>query len=71
MFDFNNQSVDMLPKMILSVTEGENDLIANLSNISSVIYQIVPNLNWAKNQFFIDVSVESGPIEIWYYLVYH
>jgi len=63
MFDFNNQSVDMLPKMISSVTEGENDLIANLSNISSVIYQIVPNLNWAGFYRNINEELVLGPFQ--------
>lgn len=35
-----------LEKEILSLIDGEKNLIANLSNISSWIYHSIPNLNW-------------------------
>jgi L-methionine (R)-S-oxide reductase len=35
-----------LEKEILSLIDGEKNLIANLSNISSWIYHTIPNLNW-------------------------
>lgn len=35
-----------LEKELISLVESENNLIANLSNISSWIYHSIPNLNW-------------------------
>jgi L-methionine (R)-S-oxide reductase len=36
-----------LEKELLSLIEGEENLIANLANISSWIYHTLPDLNWA------------------------
>lgn len=35
-----------LKNELLALVEGENNLIANLANISSWIYHSMPNLNW-------------------------
>lgn len=38
---------DSLEKEILSFIEGEKNLVANLANVSSIIYHGFPGLNWA------------------------
>lgn len=36
-----------LEKQLAAVLEGERNLIANAANVSALIYEMVPNLNWA------------------------
>lgn len=38
---------DDLGASALSLIEGETNLIANLANLSALIFQSMPNLNWA------------------------
>ena len=30
-----------------SLTEGEKDAVANMANLAALIWQLVPDLNWA------------------------
>lgn len=54
-----------LEKEILSLIEGEKNLIANLANISSWIYHAFPDLNWSG--FYLwneeDKELVLGPFQ--------
>jgi GAF domain-containing protein len=56
---------DTLEKEIISLVEGEKNLIANLANISSAIYHSYPNLNWCGFYLWSDVDQELvlGPFQ--------
>lgn len=47
MISLKENGFEKLPEIIISITSGENDLIANLSNISAAIFELTPNVNWA------------------------
>ena len=38
---------DLLIQQAKALIEGEPDLIANLANVSALIWQSLPDLNWA------------------------
>jgi L-methionine (R)-S-oxide reductase len=54
-----------LEKEILSLIDGEKNLIANLANISSWIFHTIPNLNWCG--FYLwdqtDQELVLGPFQ--------
>ncbi|MFL5786126.1 MAG: GAF domain-containing protein [Bacteriovoracaceae bacterium] len=56
---------DSLEKELLSLVEGEKNLVANLANISSSIYHAYPNLNWCG--FYLwseeDQELVLGPFQ--------
>ena len=43
--------------------EGERDLIANTANLSALIWQIVPDLNWAGFYFMRGGELVLGPFQ--------
>ena len=48
MYQRNEQStLSDLPEMMRGLLSGERDEIANLANASALIYDLVPDLNWA------------------------
>ena len=47
--------------MIESVTDGETDLIANLANTASVLYHMLPDVNWAGFYLMRDGELVLGP----------
>lgn len=54
-----------LEKELLSLIEGEKNLIANLSNISSWIFHSMPDLNWSGFYLWNDTDQELvlGPFQ--------
>lgn len=40
-------SLSALPELMRGLLSGESDEIANLANASALIYDVVPDLNWA------------------------
>ena len=54
-----------LEKELLSLVEGEKNLIANLANISSWIYHSYPRLNWCGFYLWIEEDKELvlGPFQ--------
>jgi len=43
--------------------EGERDLIANAANVSSLVWQLVPDLNWAGFYFMKGDGLVLGPFQ--------
>lgn len=46
-----------------ALIEGEHDLIANLANLSSLLYHTLPDLNWAGFYLFKDGELVVGPFQ--------
>ncbi len=47
--------------VVESVTYGETDLIANLANTASVLYHMLPHVNWAGFYLMRDGELVLGP----------
>lgn len=47
--------------LVASITDGEHDLIANLANAASVMYHLIPNVNWAGFYLLRDGELVLGP----------
>ena len=43
--------------------EGERDLIANAANVSSLVWQLVPDLNWSGFYFMKGDGLVLGPFQ--------
>ncbi len=48
---------------LLSLTEGEDDVISNLSNASALIYTSMKDLNWAGFYFMKNGHLQLGPFQ--------
>jgi L-methionine (R)-S-oxide reductase len=46
-----------------ALTEGEPDAIANMANVSALIWQYLPDLNWAGFYRNIDGELVLGPFQ--------
>ncbi len=46
-----------------SLLADERDLIANAANLSSLLYHIVPDLNWAGFYFYKNDELVLGPFQ--------
>jgi len=53
---------DELLKAANALTEGEPDGVANMANISSLLWQFLPDLNWSG--FYRMVANATGPDEL-------
>jgi len=54
---------DQLAAQLSSLLAGERDLIANAANFSSLIFQSLPDLNWAGFYFEKDGELVLGPFQ--------
>jgi L-methionine (R)-S-oxide reductase len=54
---------DQLAAQLSSLLEGERDLIANAANFSSLVFQSLPDLNWAGFYFAKDGELVLGPFQ--------
>lgn len=70
MHDFSishDQSPDILYSDLTSaaraLTDGEPDAIANMANISALIWQYIPDLNWAGFYRVLDDELVLGPFQ--------
>ncbi|TGV76157.1 GAF domain-containing protein, partial [Mesorhizobium sp. M2D.F.Ca.ET.145.01.1.1] len=53
-----------LAKQLKALLEGEGDSIANAANTSALIFQMVPDLNWAGFYFLAsDEELVLGPFQ--------
>ena len=52
-----------LADQLSSLLAGERDLIANTANFSSLIFQSLPDLNWAGFYFAKDGELVLGPFQ--------
>ncbi|WP_375197327.1 GAF domain-containing protein [Sphingobium sp.] len=46
-----------------ALTAGERDAVANMANISALIWQFLPDLNWAGFYRMIDGELVLGPFQ--------
>lgn len=54
---------DELLRQARGLLEGERDLIANAANLSALIWQLVPDLNWAGFYFMKGGELVLGPFQ--------
>lgn len=54
---------ELLIRQMHALLEGETDTIANLSNVSALIYQSLDNLNWAGFYFHKNNELVLGPFQ--------
>ncbi|MGF1717489.1 GAF domain-containing protein [Photobacterium chitinilyticum] len=52
-----------LTKQAVSLIEGESDLIANISNISALLYMELEDINWAGFYFLKNDQLVLGPFQ--------
>ncbi len=52
-----------LAAQLSGLLEGESDLIANAANLSSLIFNSLPDLNWAGFYFLKDGELVLGPFQ--------
>ncbi|HWP52633.1 MAG TPA: GAF domain-containing protein [Pyrinomonadaceae bacterium] len=52
-----------LAGQLSSLLAGERDLIANVANFSSLVFQTLPDLNWAGFYFAKDGELVLGPFQ--------
>ena len=70
MFDFkapahNDKSAlyaDLL-SAVDAVTDGEPDAVANMANVAALIWQFLPNLNWAGFYRMVEGELVLGPFQ--------
>src|ERR1044072_7608076 len=54
---------DQLAAQLSSLLAGECDLVANAANFSSLIFHLLPDLNWAGFYFAKDGELVLGPFQ--------
>ena len=57
------KDLSILPKMAASLVEGEEDAIADLANLSALLFDVVPDLNWAGFYFVKGEELVLGPFQ--------
>ena len=57
------KELNKLPKLMNSLLEGEKDEIANLANASALIFDSVPDINWAGFYFVKGDELVLGPFQ--------
>lgn len=68
-WDFSNISADPatiwsdLQTAAAALVDGESDTIANMANVSALIWQAVPDLNWAGFYRFDGSELVLGPFQ--------
>ncbi|WP_336972359.1 GAF domain-containing protein [Sphingobium aromaticiconvertens] len=72
MFDFAPTDTAALDKDVLhadllsaadAITAGEPDAVANMANIAALIWQFLPDLNWAGFYRMVDGELVLGPFQ--------
>lgn len=54
---------DTLAQQLSALLEGESDAIANAANMSALLYQLLPDLNWAGFYFMRGPELVLGPFQ--------
>jgi GAF domain-containing protein len=52
-----------LAQQLTGLLHGESDAIANAANMSALIYQLMPDLNWAGFYFMRGAGLVLGPFQ--------
>ena len=58
-----SQPFDLIVKQVASLISGESDLIANLANISAVLFNNLDDVNWAGFYLFKENQLVLGPFQ--------
>ncbi|RHW33205.1 GAF domain-containing protein [Lysinibacillus yapensis] len=58
-----SKQYETLSKQLDALLEGENDLIANLSNASALLNQFLDNINWVGFYLMKDGELVLGPFQ--------
>jgi L-methionine (R)-S-oxide reductase len=61
--DAKRASYDLLVAQVRSVLSGERDMIANLAQFSALVFQSVPDLNWAGFYLAHGEQLVVGPFQ--------
>ena len=48
---------------VAAVTDGESDAVANMANVASLLWQYLPDLNWAGFYRMVDGELVLGPFQ--------
>jgi L-methionine (R)-S-oxide reductase len=64
-YDFADKAADYarLARELAGLLAGESDLIANAANTAALIFDAVPQLNWAGFYFLKDGALVVGPFQ--------
>lgn len=57
------QDLDLLLKQAEALLEGEKDKIANMANLSALVYHAIPDLNWVGFYIYKDRELVLGPFQ--------
>ena len=63
---FSGSQVELYEELLRQtqgILEGERDLIANSANLSALIWQLVPDLNWAGFYYVKGQELVLGPFQ--------
>lgn len=52
-----------LRSAVMAIIEGESDMIANMANVAALVWQFLPDLNWAGFYRLIDRELVLGPFQ--------
>src|SRR5215210_1987243 len=69
MYDFRIEAVDkgeawrQLVQAADALTEGEPDAIANMANVAALLWEGLPDLNWAGFYRNVDGELVLGPFQ--------
>jgi GAF domain-containing protein len=64
-YDFRDQAGDyaQLAEELVGLLSGESDLVANAANTAALIFDALPDLNWAGFYFLKDGGLVVGPFQ--------
>ena len=57
------QDLDLLLKQAEALLEGEKDKIANMANLSALVYHTISDLNWVGFYIYKDRELILGPFQ--------
>jgi GAF domain-containing protein len=58
-----NNFYSVLSKQVLSLIKDENDIIANMANISALLFENLSDINWVGFYRLIDNQLVIGPFQ--------
>jgi GAF domain-containing protein len=58
-----SQPYNLIVKQVAALISGESDLIANLANVSAVLFNNLEGVNWAGFYLFKDNQLVLGPFQ--------
>ncbi len=52
-----------LQQAVAAIIDGERDTIANMANVAALVWQFLPDLNWAGFYRLVDSELVLGPFQ--------